>query len=101
MALNGKHYDAPLSFVLLLFRESFFDSHPLLGWSVGAGLVAQLSGVVYLTYDLGWDLMEPTTYLMGLAVSVASYGIYIYSKAEYEYGRHFNQCAVVFCFGCR
>ena len=70
----------------------------LLGWTVGGLLVAQLGGVIYLTYELGWDLMEPTTYLMGLAVTVASSGLYNLTKKDYEYGIHFERCvSLLFC----
>ena len=83
---------------IIAFSVAFPCLLYLLGWTVGGLLVAQLGGVIYLTYELGWDLMDPTTYLMGLAVTVASSGLYNLTKKDYEYGIHFERCvSLLFC----
>lgn len=48
-------------------------------------LIAQLSVIVYLTYEMGWDLMEPVSYLVTLATAILAFGYACIRKHEYTY----------------
>lgn len=52
---------------------------------IGAGLCTQLGSVVFLTYELGWDLMEPVTCLMGIATSIIGAIFYKVFRKEFTY----------------
>ncbi|KAI9143576.1 hypothetical protein BKA69DRAFT_83060 [Paraphysoderma sedebokerense] len=59
----------------------------------GAFLVSELAGIVYLTYELGWDLMEPTSYLLGLGTIIGGSAFYAFMRREYTYenaGNHLS-----------
>ncbi|KAI9173075.1 hypothetical protein H9P43_007206 [Blastocladiella emersonii ATCC 22665] len=52
----------------------------------GAGfLVSELGAIVFLTYELGWDLMEPTSYLLGLGTMIMGSAFYAVLRREYTY----------------
>jgi len=53
-------------------------------------LSVQLGVVVHLTYDIGWDIMEPVTYLLGLGASIIYYGIFLMTRMEFRYDSHFS-----------
>ena len=55
---------------------------------VGGALLAELGVIVYLTYEIGWDIMEPTTYLIGLANATAGLLIYNMTRQEFAYSVH-------------
>jgi hypothetical protein len=54
----------------------------------GSFLLAQLGATVYLTYDIGWDIMEPTTYLIGLGNAILGYGVYLYTRRDFSFAVH-------------
>lgn len=54
----------------------------------GGYLVGQLGLVIHLTYELGWDLMEPVTYLIGLGSSILTFGVYIFTKSDFAFESH-------------
>ena len=54
----------------------------------GAFLYGQLGVIVYLTYDIGWDIMEPTTYLLGLASAILGYTVYLYTHQDFSFAIH-------------
>ncbi|KAJ3349454.1 hypothetical protein GGF32_005614 [Allomyces javanicus] len=49
------------------------------------GLCTELAGIVYLTYELGWDLMEPTSYLLGLGTVIIGATYFAVLRREYTY----------------
>ncbi|KAI9825471.1 MAG: hypothetical protein M1832_001201 [Thelocarpon impressellum] len=59
----------------------------------GLGLLAGWWYVVYrLTFetDLGWDVMEPVTYLVGLTTIIGGYGWFLYHNREVSYRSALN-----------
>ena len=59
----------------------------------GAGLLVGYWGVVYeLTFetDLGWDVMEPVTYLVGLSCLIGGYLWFLYHNREVSYRSALN-----------
>ncbi|KAJ1505662.1 hypothetical protein HMI54_010030 [Coelomomyces lativittatus] len=48
-------------------------------------LVSQLSTMIYLTYELGWDVMEPVSYLVGLGTTILGATYYAFFRTEYTY----------------
>ncbi|KNE58808.1 hypothetical protein, variant [Allomyces macrogynus ATCC 38327] len=51
----------------------------------GVGLCTELAGIVYLTYEMGWDLMEPTSYLLGLGTVIIGATYFAVLRREYTY----------------
>ncbi|KAJ3373089.1 hypothetical protein GGF31_001076 [Allomyces arbusculus] len=49
------------------------------------GLCTELAGIVYLTYELGWDLMEPASYLLGLGTVIIGATYFAVLRREYTY----------------
>ena len=70
-------------------RSAVRDLTARLGF--GAFLYAQLGVIVYLTYDIGWDIMEPTTYLMGLFNAVLSYGVFLITHRDFSFEYHLER----------
>lgn len=57
-----------------------------------AALIAWWVGVYYLTFktDLGWDTMEPVTYLVGLSAIMGGYLWFLYHNREVSYRAAMN-----------
>ena len=57
-----------------------------------AGLVSWWGLVYYLTFktDLGWDVMEPVTYLVGLSGLMGGYLFFLYHNREVSYKSALN-----------
>ncbi|KAI9223892.1 hypothetical protein BC828DRAFT_374853 [Blastocladiella britannica] len=55
-----------------------------------AALTAQLGAVVHLTYELGWDLMEPATNMLGLTTVILSGAFFAAANAEFTYANAAN-----------
>lgn len=53
----------------------------------GCGLVGWWGTVTYLTFatSLGWDVMEPVTYLVGLSTIIGGYGWFVWHNREVSY----------------
>lgn len=51
----------------------------------GVYLFGQLTLMVWFTYDVGWDIMEPVSYLIGLATTILAAGFYLFVKREYTW----------------
>ncbi|KAL7752475.1 hypothetical protein RI367_002009 [Sorochytrium milnesiophthora] len=51
----------------------------------GSAIVGELGLIIYLTYELGWDLMEPTSYLIGLGTVIMGTTFYAFLRREYTY----------------
>lgn len=58
----------------------------------GAGLVAWWGLVYELTFrtDLGWDVMEPVTYLVGLSTLIGGYGWFLMHNRQVSYRSAMN-----------
>ena len=58
----------------------------------GAGLVAWWALVFELTFntDLGWDVMEPVTYLVGLTTIIGGYGWFLVHNRQVSYRSAMN-----------
>ena len=58
----------------------------------GAGLVAWWALVFELTFntDLGWDVMEPVTYLVGLTTIIGGYGWFLVHNRQVSYKSAMN-----------
>lgn len=56
------------------------------------GMVGWLGLVYYLTFktDLGWDVMEPVTYLVGLGGILTGYAWFLFNKREASYRSAMN-----------
>ena len=56
------------------------------------GLVGWWAAVYYLTFktDLGWDVMEPVTYLVGLTGLIGGYMWFLYHNREVSYRSAMN-----------
>ena len=56
------------------------------------GLIGWWIGVYYLTFktDLGWDTMEPVTYLVGLTGLMGGYMWFLYHNREVSYRSAMN-----------
>lgn len=56
------------------------------------GMVGWGAIVYYLTFmtDLGWDVMEPVTYLVGLAGFIGAYAWFLFNKREASYRAAMN-----------
>ena len=48
-------------------------------------LNTQLALVIGATYTLGWDMIEPCTYFIGLSTSIVAYAFYLATRTEYTY----------------
>lgn len=69
-----------------------FDNRLLLSRLGLAGfLTGELALIVHLTYDLGWDLMEPATYLLGLGTGILTYMIFGFTRAEFAFETHMDK----------
>ena len=57
-----------------------------------AGLLTWWFGVYYLTFqtELGWDTMEPVTYLVGLSGLMGGYGWFLFHNREISYRSALN-----------
>ncbi|KXT17613.1 hypothetical protein AC579_10143 [Pseudocercospora musae] len=57
-----------------------------------AGLIGWWGAVYYLTFltDLGWDVMEPVTYLVGLSGLIGGYMWFLYHNREVSYKSAMN-----------
>lgn len=57
-----------------------------------AGLIGWWGSVYYLTFmtDLGWDVMEPVTYLVGLSGLIGGYMWFLYHNREVSYRSAMN-----------
>ncbi|GAB7363783.1 hypothetical protein MBLNU230_g4351t1 [Neophaeotheca triangularis] len=57
-----------------------------------AGLMSWWGLVYYLTFqtELGWDVMEPVTYLVGLSVAIGGYLWFLYHNREVSYRSAMN-----------
>ncbi|KAK6435382.1 hypothetical protein LTR95_008434 [Oleoguttula sp. CCFEE 5521] len=57
-----------------------------------AGLIGWWGVVYYLTFktDLGWDVMEPVTYLVGLSGLIGGYMWFLYHNREVSYRSAMN-----------
>ncbi|KAM0716773.1 hypothetical protein Q7P37_008218 [Cladosporium fusiforme] len=57
-----------------------------------AGLISWWIGVWYLTFQtsLGWDVMEPVTYLVGLSTLIGGYTWFLYHNREVSYRSAMN-----------
>ncbi|ORZ40640.1 hypothetical protein BCR44DRAFT_1481755 [Catenaria anguillulae PL171] len=59
-----------------------------LDWIVHGGtafLWAELTTIIYLTNELGWDLMEPTSYLLGLTTVTLGSAFFTFIGREFTY----------------
>jgi hypothetical protein len=58
----------------------------------GAGLIAWWGLVYELTFrtDLGWDVMEPVTYLVGLSTLIGGYGWFLLHNRQVSYRSAMN-----------
>ena len=56
--------------------------------NVGTIQAAQIGAIIYLTYDIGWDIMEPSTYLLGLAYSAWVMLVHNLTTKEFAFPVH-------------
>ena len=63
-----------------------------IAWAGGGSLVGWSGVVAYLTFmtDLGWDVMEPVTYLVGMAGVVIGYIWFLMNRREASYQSAMN-----------
>ena len=63
-----------------------------IAYAGGGSLVAWSAVVAYLTFmtDLGWDVMEPVTYLVGMAGVVIGYAWFLMNRREASYQSAMN-----------
>ncbi|KAL9061281.1 MAG: hypothetical protein Q9162_000155 [Coniocarpon cinnabarinum] len=63
-----------------------------IAYAGGGSLVAWSGVVAYLTFmtDLGWDVMEPVTYLVGMAGVLIGYGWFLMNRREASYQSAMN-----------
>ncbi|KAI8826916.1 uncharacterized protein EV422DRAFT_562981 [Fimicolochytrium jonesii] len=54
-------------------------------WTGLAYISGQLGAIIFLTQQLGWDLMEPVSYLASLSGGIFSATIYVLMKRDPEY----------------
>mmetsp|Transcript_1690 Transcript_1690/g.2994 ORF Transcript_1690/g.2994 Transcript_1690/m.2994 type:complete len:274 (-) Transcript_1690:262-1083(-) len=55
-------------------------------------LCAQFGVIIYLTYfELGWDQVEPMTWLLGQSVILSGYAYFLFFKSEQSYAGMWNQ----------
>ncbi|KAJ3150055.1 hypothetical protein HDU86_006779 [Geranomyces michiganensis] len=54
-------------------------------WGGLAYLSTQLAGIMFLTQQLGWDLMEPVSYLATVAATIFSCSIYVAMRRDPAY----------------
>ena len=48
-------------------------------------LVSQFGLVVFLTFDIGWDIMEPISYLLGVATAAVGAAFYLFRRREFTW----------------
>lgn len=60
-------------------------------WLSFGTLLLVVAFLAWLTYKYGWDVMEPWTYFIGLAVAVGGYGYFVFTKKELSPGAIYEQ----------
>ena len=49
------------------------------------GLAGYIGGVSWATVEIGWDVIEPMTYMVTVSTSIAAYSYFVFYKKNYTY----------------
>ena len=90
LRLRFKNLSTKISNMAAIKRECDLAAHnsaQRLAIAGGVGLAAYWMAVCSLTFytDLGWDVMEPVTYLVGLSTLICGYLWFVYHRREVSY----------------
>ena len=95
LRMRFKNISKKISDMAAIKRECDLAAHnsaQRLAIAGGFGLAAYWMAVCSLTFytDLGWDVMEPVTYLVGLSTLICGYLWFVYHRREVSYQAAMN-----------
>ena len=95
LRMRFKNISRKISDMAAIKRECDLAAHnsaQRLAIAGGFGLAAYWMAVCSLTFytDLGWDVMEPVTYLVGLSTLICGYLWFVYHRREVSYQAAMN-----------
>ena len=95
LRMRFKNVSRKISDMAAIKRECDLAAHnsaQRLAIAGGFGLAAYWMAVCSLTFytDLGWDVMEPVTYLVGLSTLICGYLWFVYHRREVSYQAAMN-----------